>query len=204
MASVVKQRLVGALVLLALGVVFWPIIFVAPSPTVSVAVDPVPPPPEVTTGPIEEEDIPRERISAALPKLPEQREAQAAADAATTLVDEASDELLRVDGLPTADSVVTPAATVARESAPTVDEEGLAVGWVLQVATVSSKARADMLVARLGEKGYKAFMKPIRRDQRTLYRVQIGPKAERARLAPIKQVIDQELAVDSAVLRYVQ
>lgn len=207
MEPIVKQRLVGALVLLALGVVFWPIIFVeAPEPEMLPA-ESMPPRPAVDTSPLEVPEVPRERISAQLPKLPDQAEAQRAADTATELAEPPEDAVepeALMSGLPEADELEPLATREQPPAEPELDEQGLGVAWVLQVATVSSETRAQALLARLGDKGYKAFIKPIKRDKRSLYRVQIGPKVERARLEKIKAVIDPELRVESAILRYVQ
>lgn len=200
MDPIIKQRLVGALVLLALGVVFWPIIFVeAPAPQM-VVMEPMAPRPEIDTTPIEAPQSPEERISAALPKLPDQAEAQSQADAGTTIEDEPAP----LDALPQAETLDPLVPRDEAPVAPTLDEEGLGVAWVLQVATVSAEPRADALRQQLQDKGYKAFVVPIQRGDDTLYRVQIGPKVERAKLEPIRVAIDRELAVESAILRYVQ
>ncbi|MEJ2532362.1 MAG: hypothetical protein P8Y92_11230, partial [Halioglobus sp.] len=52
MNNVLKQRLVGALILVALGVVFWPIIFVEPGERPGVEQVRIPPRPQVDTTPI--------------------------------------------------------------------------------------------------------------------------------------------------------
>ena len=53
MNDILKQRLVGALILVALGVVFWPIIFVEPGERSTVGQVRIPPPPVIDTTPIE-------------------------------------------------------------------------------------------------------------------------------------------------------
>ena len=57
MNEVLKQRLIGALILLALGVVFWPIIFVEPGEQGGAGEVVIPPRPNVTTTPIEPPDM---------------------------------------------------------------------------------------------------------------------------------------------------
>lgn len=52
MNNVLKQRLVGALILVALGVVFWPIIFVEPDAARQAPVVRMPPPPAIDTTPL--------------------------------------------------------------------------------------------------------------------------------------------------------
>ena len=125
---------------------------------------------------------------------------QAAADTETEL-DEAP---VALESLPEAATLDPPAP---RDEAPEVaalDDQGLGVGWVLQVATVSAESRAEALRIELANKGYKAFVEPLERGGDTLYRVKIGPKVERAKLEPIQLVIDRELGVASKIQRYIQ
>ena len=75
---------------------------------------------------------------------------------------------------------------------------------MLQVATIGSSERAEEIVEGLRARGYKAFSKRYVRVDDELYRVQIGPNAERAVLMQIKPEIDRALSVDSQILRYVQ
>ena len=85
-----------------------------------------------------------------------------------------------------------------------MDDQGLAIFYVLQVATVGSASRADELVEALQVLGYKAFSNPYVRVDDELFRVQIGPNAERTPLMRIKPEIDAVLEVDSQILRYEQ
>ncbi|EED35260.1 sporulation domain protein [Luminiphilus syltensis NOR5-1B] len=205
MDPILKQRLVGALVLIALGVVFWPIIFVQPERFENdpIALEPIPPAPTIDRSPMPEPENRRDSIAPQLPQLPDLDQEQIAADEATsideTLATQASEDLL-----PSADEVDPPAPRERAPQPPAVDEQGLAMAWVLQVATLSSESRANELVDRLTTKGYPAFVRSTSKAGRQLYRVQIGPKIERDKLAPIKTVIDPLLKVDSAVIRYIQ
>ena len=104
-----------------------------------------------------------------------------------------------------ADSVAAAQPRVATPSEePLVDDQGLAIFYVLQIATVGSASRADELVEALQALGYKAFSNPYVRVDDELFRVQIGPNAERTPLMRIKPEIDAVLEVDSQILRYEQ
>ena len=217
MDNVLKQRLVGALILLALGIVFWPIIFVAPEearlregvmapPPPSVSRDPLPAPTDagLRGSPPREAQAPGPDVT-----LPDGSgpAAQGAAGAAAgeTAAAEATAQETATEPAP----VPQPGADdpyPTREEAPAVaafDEDGLPVAWVLQVATVSSLDKARKLRDQLIEAGEKAFYEPLRRDSGTLYRVYVGPKFERAQLAPIKARVDARYGVKSLVSRYV-
>jgi DedD protein len=107
--------------------------------------------------------------------------------------------------LPDSKSVAVPQPRLAPPSDDAiVDDQGLAIFYVLQVATVGSAARADELVEGLRSRGYKAFSSRYVRVDDELFRVQIGPNAERAPLMRLKPDIDAVLKVDSQILRYEQ
>ena len=112
---------------------------------------------------------------------------------------------LELRSLPPADALATVSPRIDPPAGePLIDEQGVAVFWVLQVATVGSAARAAEIVDGLRERGYKAFSKRYIRVDDELFRVQVGPNAEREVMARIKTEIDQALRVDSKILRYVQ
>ena len=73
MNEVLKQRLVGALILIALGVVFWPIIFVEPGDVTASGVREVPVRPGVNTRPIAAPDKKDLREAAELESRKEQQ-----------------------------------------------------------------------------------------------------------------------------------
>ena len=79
MDSVVRQRLVGTLVLVALGVVFWPIIFVEPRDQQPIELSPMPARPEIDTSPIASPESPEAKVRAqvAEPEFDELEQARA-------------------------------------------------------------------------------------------------------------------------------
>ena len=202
MNPLTKQRLVGTVVLVALGIVFWPLIFDAPDVHDPIALKamsdkpfvdrtPIPMPESFET--VVKETLPDSPSIEAGVQLAADENTRTGADAAGLQALRGSDELARNSEL-----------TESGNGDTLVDEAGLPIFWVLQVATVGSSDRADELVAALERRGYRAFSKQYLRVAEQLYRVQIGPKVDRARLMQIKPEIDSILAVDSQVLRYVQ
>jgi DedD protein len=205
--NILKQRLVGALILLALGIVFWPIIFVPPEEARLREGVMAPPPPSVSR-----EALPAPSDAGLRGSPPRQAPAE---QPDVTLPD--GDEPVagataeEPAGEAAAEPAPVPQATAdepypTRDQAPEVaafDDDGLPVAWVLQVATVSSVEKARRLRDELIENGEKAFYEPLRRDNGTLYRVYVGPKFERAQLSPIKARVDARYGVKSLVARYV-
>jgi len=197
-----RQRLVGTLVLVALAVVFWPLIFVTPETREPIVLQPMSQPPAVDQTPIPEPESYKSKVAPQLPEAPKNPSpVQEAADIQTQTDAEAGS----LAALPDSDSVAAPQPRVAPPyEDPLVDDEGLAIFYVLQVATVGSASRADELVEGLQARGYKAFSNRYARVDDELFRVQIGPNAERAPLMRIKPEIDAVLSVDSQILRYEQ
>ncbi|MEL0007499.1 MAG: SPOR domain-containing protein [Luminiphilus sp.] len=200
-----KQRLVGTLVLVALGIVFWPLIFAPPeSSREPLVLGPMPDPPQIDRSPIAPPEDFRDSVEDSLPDTTVlSAEEQSLADD-ITLLDETAPEdnldgLAQLSGALESTERVLPSATE-----PLIDAEGLAQFWVLQVATVSSQDRAEALVSGLRERQYKAFSSQFQKEGKTLYRIQIGPNVERQRLENIKPEVDRAIAVESQILRYSQ
>ncbi|MEH6609843.1 MAG: SPOR domain-containing protein [Halioglobus sp.] len=207
MDNILKQRLIGALILIALGVVFWPIIFVEPDSAEGLAGARMPAPPAVNTTPIEPPDraglrTGRELTIQAQAKEREQAIEEDVVVAAKPVVTE-----------PEVAAVEKPVAKVAPEPIkhtrseapvkPAMDSEGVPIAWILQVVSVSVKVNAETVRDKLISAGHKAYVKPVRRGDKTLYRVYIGPKFERAKLESVQPKVDNQFSVKSMVVRYV-
>lgn len=181
MNDVLKQRLVGALVIIVFGVLFWPMIFSDPN------------------------QLSLDRTSQ-VPRIPSLKKMQLEAPSPVANVEPAggrydaalAEEARELERQAEFVSVPVPASVK-----PGVDENGIPVAWVLQVVTVSKKAKATELVKDLVERGYKAYFRPLERSGETLYQVNIGPRFERKAIEKSKLLIDKELRVNSIVARYV-
>ena len=85
---------------------------------------------------------------------------------------------------------------------PQLDDRGLPVVWTLQVVSLSDGIKAEALRQDLLADGHKAYVKAVTVDGKTLYRVHIGPKAERAQLEALQAELDRRLGVSSMIRRY--
>lgn len=203
MDNLVKQRLVGALILVALGVVFWPIIFVARDGDTRELHVAVPEAPPVDLSPLPAPD------SAALRRAPlAQAQAQtqvAEQGPAPELFDSDAPMPEPLPALPARADTHSPVSLEqARETlqAPAIDADGLPIAYALQVATIGERERAETLRDELLKAGYKGYLQRLRRDDRTLYRVLVGPRYQRDDLAPVKEAVDRTWRVESLIIRY--
>lgn len=170
-----RQRLVGAIVIGCVLLVLWPVLF---SDATGPAVDrrtQIPPAPA-----FERFEVPTPQPAPALDPAP----------TPATVVEEPA----VVETQPVAEAAPVPA--------PSLDEKGLPVSWVLQVASFSSRQNADDLTQALQKKGYKAFNRQIRTGGQEATRVYVGPKISKAAALKEKANIDKAFKLDSMVVQY--
>ncbi len=207
MNPISKQRLVGSLLLMGLAVVFWPIIFVQPSVDKSINLSAAPVPPVIDESPLASPRSPRTKLEPLLiePQFDEGPQSEADANTQLANTEENSRSLdERLSRLPNARTFDRPSAESEAPAPVELNAAGLPNSWVLQVAAVKSRQRAAQLVRALQAKGYEAFSRKVTRGNQTLWRIQIGPKLERVKLANLKPSIDDLFAVNTTILRYEQ
>lgn len=87
-------------------------------------------------------------------------------------------------------------------SAKAPDAAGGEGAWVVQVASFRSADSARNLRDRLQAEGYRAYMRSASTSVGEVSRVYIGPKVDRAEAEKAKAAIDASLKVESLVLRF--
>lgn len=207
--KVYKQRMVGALVLVALAVIFLPMLFTredeqrqiqvdaptAPQVPVmpQVQVDPVPVP---EPQPIAEEPMPPEEIAPA-PAAP-----APVAPAPVAVVSKPVASVAPVAAVKA--PAVTPAQTVAQAPAKLdttqkrVDANGLPVSWSVQLVSLSNRASADNLQKTLRNQGYNAYV----RSSGGMNRVFVGPLLERAEADRLRDMLGKQQNLKGFVVRF--
>ena len=188
MKNVLKQRLVGALVIVSLGVILWPVVFVDVEPRHMDRNSQLPAMPQLDRRPVpspeplkDMEPFDRDRYIALHDAPPDAVDGKAAGEADGSGAD----------------------ATGEPDPKPALDGDGIPIAWVLQVITVSEKSRAEKLTRQLLDEGYKAYHRPVPRGTGTLYRVFVGPVFERARLERTRVAVNGMLDVKAIIVRYV-
>ena len=159
-----KQRLIGALVLIIAAVVFLPMLLSGQDETVSVEVE-VPEQPEMSSEPIEPAapiELPAQEPVAEIPEAEIIPMPDVEAEVAET---EASD----VPAEATPPEPVTPPATPAATQGD----------WVIQLGSFSAAANADGLKQTLVEQGYNAYTVTAQADGKDITRVYVGPLLDR-------------------------
>ena len=188
-----KQRLVGFVVLGALAIVFWPIVFVSPEPDKELMLPVFEMPERPSLVMSERREPVLERVDRSRLPLIERAEIpdEITVDA---IVTDPQVELIAADNEPN--------GQVSSLQRADFDEQGLPVSWELQLATFSAPQRAEEIAEQLRKKGHKAYVSPVTIGGRQLYRVRIGPNLQRQRLIDIQADIDAYFGVESKIIKF--
>ena len=186
-----KQRLVGAILLVALAVIFLPMLldFSGGRDIDKSFRIPGPPPIEPLTF-----AEPKRPDNTRYPKPPDRafRLDQSRAEVEQAEMEQA-EELAQTPGQPDVEPQPEP------EPAG-LTEHGVLAGWVIQVGAFSDPERAGKLEASLQEDGYKAYRQENR--SRALHFVYVGPDADQKSLLQTQKKIDSKYRLKSKMLRF--
>ena len=210
--KVMKQRMVGALVLVALAVIFLPMLFTREDEMRQVRVEApqapaMPSPPQVKVEPVQ---VPEPQVLADSQAVPQEPEpAPVVIDESTAPVAPPRQPISPAPGVqasaakPTAPEARTQAATTPAPAAQPaqsskVDGNGLPVSWSIQLASLSNRAGADNLQKSLRSQGYNAYI----RTAGGMNRVFVGPVIERAEAERLRDVINRQQKLKGFVVRF--
>jgi DedD protein len=216
-----KQRMVGALVLVALAVIFLPMLFSrqdeqrqvtveaptapqAPSmPTVQVEPVVVPEPQALPQEPVPSDDelaqqevAPSSPIAPAAPSAPvatAPAPAPVAKPVAPAPVPALAAKPATAPSQPISAAPGKPDTTQSR-----VDANGLSVSWSVQLASLSSRASAESLQKDLRSQGYNAYIRTA--DGKN--RVFVGPLIERAEADRLRDLLGRQKNLKGFVVRF--
>ncbi|MDM3886070.1 SPOR domain-containing protein [Pseudomonas sp. BCRC 81390] len=210
-----KQRMVGALVLVALAVIFLPMLFTREDEMRQVHVEApqapaMPSLPEVKVEPVA---VPEPQAIAPEPQQPPVvvEESTAPASPPSQPITPSPQVQVQVQAQPPKAQapapkvepkpavVSAPAAAVAKAEAPSkIDVNGLPVSWSIQLASLSNRAGAEKLQQTLRSQGYNAYV----RSAGGMNRVYVGPLIERAEAERMRDAINRQNSLKGFVVRF--
>ena len=197
MDQTLKQRLVGALVLLSAAVIFLPLIFDGREKQEVYSDLQIPDEPVVTL------DVGDPKIDvASFEKIKTKIEQDRAAIAPTEAeLNEPVAELPKVK--PAAEAAKQEVAEIKQERAkPLQGVDKLAKAYTVQLAAFSSRENAEKLHKKLIEKQYEAYIQKGASGNKTLYRVFVGPQLRENRAAMVADALHKEFKLKGMVVRY--
>jgi DedD protein len=192
-----KKRLIGAAVLASLAVIFVPMLVEKRPPSSPAVLDlpklpeQSPPKPVMFEPPLLQTEVPR----------PVPRQQSAPAGEPEPVLD-APDETVAdaAQGAEPSGDPTPPPETVA---APSPGANTPITAWVVRVGSFSSRDNAQRLVEKLREAGLDTMdPQPVDIRGRRLYRVQVGPEADRGRAESMLPRIKELTRLDGQVRSY--
>jgi len=206
MDNLLKQRLVGAVVLVALGVIFIPMLLEGPNRTLVPDMDEMPEPetlaPELPLEPFPPAEAPQPPQRAIVTEPAGTATSAGSADEAPqTPPEPVTPPPVPALPQPAAEPVKPPVAEKpdTRPAAAPVPDKA-ADSWVVQVVSLSSKANALALRDKLRKGGFATQVEQVRIDGKTHYRVRVGPFLERADADRAREQIAQRFAQNGRVM----
>ncbi len=207
-----KQRLVGGIALLVIGVIAWFWLLSGDSP-----VDPVsrstqiPPAPDIQPFDVPEPASPAD-VSPASAAIDHAAAGSAPPRNTPTPTNSAPVDKPVVPVRPVSppgtavqkpQSAAEKAPVAAKKETFALDQQGLPVAWVIQVGLFSTQASADKVKATLQQSGFKAYTEAYKTPSAPNgFKVFVGPKLSRERADEQKRAIDAALKVDSKIVRF--
>lgn len=199
MDRALKERVLGAVVLVVIAVLVVPVFLDGPSTDADMISEPVTLPgqngqPRTRTTIVLERDrdqpVPasaRQEPRPAEDKPPEPEkqvvaDAPGAGDATAAAPDNnegGKEPRGEPEPRPVPEKEEAPETVAAAEPADALADESATGMWAVQMGSFSNKANADRLAARLRETGYAAFLSELQRDSGALHRVRVGPQKDR-------------------------
>ncbi|SEM53301.1 DedD protein [Pseudomonas sp. ok272] len=200
-----KQRMVGALVLVALAVIFLPMLFSREDEQRQVVVQapsapPVPALPQVQVEPVvvpEPQALPQEPV----PTDDEIAMEQAPATPVPPTAPVAPAPVVKPVAPPAPKPVPAPAPAAPSKPDTTpsrVDANGLSISWSVQLASLSSRESAESLQKTLRSQGYNAYIRSA--DGKN--RVFVGPLIERAEADRLRDLLGRQQNLKGFVVRF--
>lgn len=214
--SAYKQRMVGALVLVALAVIFLPMLFSRQDEQRQVVVE-APAAPQAPAMPqvqVEPVVVPEPQ---ALPEEPVPSDDEVAAQtapAAPAAPVQQSVPVVKPTPAPAAPVVAAKPAAPAPAPKPVapqpaapgkpdvgqsrIDPNGLPISWSIQLASLANRESADALQKKLRAQGYNAYIRSA--DGKN--RVFIGPLIERAEADRLRDLLGRQQNLNGFVVRF--
>jgi len=193
-----KQRIVGAIVLVALGVIFIPIILNQEGDDSPITGSNIPEKPETLqqlatqqppaspAGPEIDTDKPR-LVDDGIPPV-EQTDTSSSEKPVTEV-----QQSPKPEKKPTAKEPTTKKPTAKKPATKTR-------AWVVQVASFAERSKALKLRDRLRKSKYSAFVESVSSSKGTRYRVRVGPVVQRKKADVLKTKIAKEFKLKDALV----
>ncbi len=194
------QRIVGALVLVALAVIFVPMLFNREDANQQIAVD-APAMPEAPAAPaieMQPVEVPEPEVEPIPEKFEIIEEGPVAEPDAPAAPIDPAPVLVEPESESEPATVQMQPATREATKEKRLDTANLPVSWSVQLASLSNRENAEKLQKTLRSQGYNAYI----RTADGMNRVFVGPLVERAEANRLRDQLQRQQKLDGFVVRF--
>jgi len=93
-----------------------------------------------------------------------------------------------------------PAAAISKSDEPSTNV-GLSA-WVVQLGSFSSEKNAQELNQKLKQAGFRSFVEPLKNNNTTSYRVRVGPELRRSDAQAIREKLKNNMQIEGIIVQY--
>ncbi len=197
MEQKLKERLVGAAVLVAAAVIFIPIILTDS------------PEPDVILG----SNIPDNFSSRIIPILENDEKSSSTSIDANDIQAEDNQEKNKkntvreivVEKVISADDINAERNSTKKDKRKKEDEVKDDVGlsaWIIQLGSFTSEENAQSLNEKLRKSGYPAFVEPLKTNGQISYRVRVGPEIKRSEAESLLKMLKDTMDMEGIIVSY--
>lgn len=170
MEQPLKQRLIGAVILISLAVIFIPMLIgERPTDAEVISIEIPPPPKDLESG---------------IVALPEKE----------------NEELARVTITKESGVNVTAPSKPSIPEPPKMQPVEGITAWVVQVGSFSDEKNANALADKLKKAGYTAFVEQSSSKKADIFRVRIGPELSREKADAMKEILRSKQKLSTAIV----
>ena len=193
----IKQRIIGALVLVSLGIIIIPLLLNGgATSTQSISGDNIP-------------EMPK-KMSSVLPKVPRPMVMPAAKtikaypERSPVLSSKTTKTKTKQKAVPTAVKnkpiQSKPVTQIVYKKAPKPTTSKINTAYTLQIASFAKKSNADALQTKLRKKKYKAYIESTLTSKGKIYRLRVGPYLKFDQISKIKKKIEKQYKLKKTVI----
>lgn len=182
----IKQRIIGALVLVSLGVIFIPLLLNGGPDTDASFLDKnIPEMPKKLTKVLP--DVPQAMTMPAPKKIVSRPDRESVKDA-------------QHSNKKTTAKKIMPAADIQYEKAGKPDSAKITSAYTIQIASFSEKTNATTLQKKLRKKKFKAYIESILTSKGRIYRLRVGPYLKFEQISKIKKQIETQFKLNNTII----
>jgi len=186
-----KQRLVGAVVLVSLAVIFIPMLLDGGKrSSMPMFGSNIPDKPDYQFEPL---DIPLQPV----PAIPEER--PVLIDKPEPVPAKKEETSGKAEKKP---AVATPATTIPDKPEKVTTPSAGGTAWVVQVGSFSSSDNALALRDKLRSHGFTAFVERVKSAEGSIYRVRVGPELKRENAEKQRKALQQKMKLKGIVMEF--